>query len=103
MDEPTAFTVGVWKVKPGNQDAFIEAWEEIGEVFLKLENPPLWGKLVQSELDPTQFYSFGPWDDAGHVALMRQDDASMAAIQKAASLCDEATPTPCTLRAAADR
>ncbi len=58
--EEAVYTLGVWRVKPGQEVAFIEAWKALGTIFAKLPQPPGKGTLLQSLADPLLFYSFGP-------------------------------------------
>ena len=61
------YTTGTWKPKPGEEDAFVEAWtafagwagEQPGAGTLR---------LARDAADPGQFVSFGRWDsfDAAH-------------------------------------
>lgn len=55
------YTHALWRVKPGREDEFIEAWKALGDVFTRLSQPASQGTLIQSLDDPTLFYSFGPW------------------------------------------
>lgn len=86
------YTLGVWKVKPGQEAEFVDAWKGLGEIFSELPHPPGTGTLVQSVSDPVLFYSFGPWKSMEHVAEMRTDPRSQAGIQRLVDLCTEATP-----------
>jgi hypothetical protein len=87
------YTVGAWRVKPGNEAAFIEAWKGLSAVFARLPKPPPGrGTLVQSLADPLLFYSFGEWGSLADVQAMRGDPAAQAAIEQVRDLCSEATP-----------
>lgn len=86
------YTLGVWKVKSGKQDAFVEAWKELGSFFYSLPSPPGPGTLVQSVEDPAQFYSFGPWRSIEDIQAMRANPQAPEMIGKLAALCDVATP-----------
>ena len=90
--ESDIYTLGVWKVKPGQEGAFIAAWKELGDFFLSLPSPPGPGTLVQSLDDPTQFYSFGPWRSLEDIQAMRADPRTPAEIGKLMALCQEAKP-----------
>ena len=90
--ESDVYTLGVWKVTPGNQKMFISAWKALGEYFGSLQNPPGPGTLVQSIQDDTVFYSFGPWRSMEDIQAMRSDPGTPGQIAKLAALCDEATP-----------
>lgn len=92
MSEPI-YTLGVWRVKPGKEAEFIEAWKDLGGVFRQLPNPPSGkGTLLQSLNDPLLFYSFGPWESAEAIQAMRANAEAQQGIQRVAALCSEATP-----------
>ena len=86
------YTLGVWKVKPGQEESFIAVWRELGNFFLSLPKPPGPGTLVQSLEDATLFYSFGPWNSLEDIQAMRAHPQAPAMIGKLASLCEQATP-----------
>jgi len=86
------YTLGVWKVKPGEEESFIAVWKELGDFFLSLPKPPGPGTLVQSLEDATLFYSFGPWNSLEDIQAMRAHPQASAMIGKLASLCETATP-----------
>jgi len=67
----TSYTLATYKVIPDQQDVFVEAWNDLASVFAAFPNPPYWGTLLRSTSDPTLFHSFGPWEDARHIAAMR--------------------------------
>ncbi|HEY5639841.1 MAG TPA: hypothetical protein VIW01_07290 [Dehalococcoidia bacterium] len=86
------YTLGVWKVKRGQEDRFIEAWKGLGRFFYSLPNPPGLGTLVQSADDPTRLYSFGPWKSMEDVQAMRSHPRSAEEIGKLRELCEEGGP-----------
>ena len=90
MDE-VYYTHALWKVKTGKTEEFIAAWKSLGEIFLETGGTPH-GTLIQSLSDPTEFYSFGPWDSLEAMQAMRADARPQEAIRKVRELCDEATP-----------
>ncbi len=65
------YTLGVWRVKDGEQSEFIAAWQALGHYFHSLPRPPGRGTLVQSVDEPQQFYSFGPWRTLDDIREMR--------------------------------
>ena len=86
-------TLGMWRVKPENQEAFVSAWKRLGETFSRLPNPPSGeGTLVQSTADPTVFYSFGPWSSLQDIEAMRSNPQAQAGIAALKALCTEAIP-----------
>ncbi len=91
--EGRVYTLGMWRVKPGKEAEFIEAWKGLSGVFSKLPQPPGGkGTLVQSLNDPLLFYSFGEWTSMDAIQAMRQDATAQAGIKKVGELCTEATP-----------
>ena len=87
------YTLGMWRVKPGNEESFVAAWKEMGAFFKGLPNPPgAEGILVRSVQDETLFYSFGPWRSAEDIQAMRAHPDTAAKMGKLIALCDEAQP-----------
>ena len=86
------YTLARWKVKPGLEEQFIQAWKEMGEVFLTLPRPATQGTLVRSMTEPSVFFSFGPWKDSAEIEAMRTDLEAKDAMQRVIDLCEEATP-----------
>lgn len=87
-----AFTLAVYRVKPGREDEFVAAWDGLAETFSSLPNPPLWGTLIRHLTERTLFYSFGPWRGREDVRAMRESPAAAAAFRRLHELCDELTP-----------
>lgn len=79
-------------MKDGKESAFIAAWKAVGEAFYELSHPPGPGTLLQSESDPSLFYSFGPWNRLEDIEAMRDDPGARAAIARLVELCVEASP-----------
>lgn len=86
------YTHALWRIKPGNEEAFIEAWTALAEAFSNLDEPPLWGTLLKSTTEPNLFYSFGPWRSSADVEQMRSSQVAHGALSEVRQLCDEATP-----------
>jgi len=87
------FTLGVWRVKPGRESEFVEAWKDLGAVFAQLPQPPSGkGTLLQSLVEPALFYSFGPWRNRQAVQAMRDSPQAQAGLARLRDLCTEATP-----------
>jgi heme-degrading monooxygenase HmoA len=86
------YTHARWKVRPGNEEEFITAWKAMGDVFLSLPGASTHGTLIPSPSDPTEVYSFGPWDSLEQIQAMRADPRAREAIQRVVGLCEEAAP-----------
>ena len=87
-----AYTLAMYRVKAGQEDAFMSAWNGLAETFSSLPNPPLWGTLIRHRTDRTLFYSFGPWRSAEHVTAMRESPEAGEAFRRLHELCVELTP-----------
>ncbi|HYP26913.1 MAG TPA: hypothetical protein VE262_09360 [Blastocatellia bacterium] len=87
-----AYTLAMYRVKDGLEDAFISTWNELADTFSSLDNPPLWGTLIRHQTDRTLFYSFGPWRSFEHIKVMRESPKAGEAFGKLRELCIELTP-----------
>ena len=87
-DQP--YTLARWLVAPGQEDAFVAAWQDLGLFFLALPMPPHWGTLLRSVEEPRLFYSFGPWPSMETIAAMRAHPDAPAALAKLTALCETA-------------
>jgi hypothetical protein len=88
----TSYTLASYKVKPGCEDQFMRAWNDLASTFSSLPNPPYWGTLIRSRSDRTLFYSFGPWENEADVAAMRTNDKAAAAFRGIQDACEAMTP-----------
>jgi hypothetical protein len=86
------YTLTRWRVKPGNEEDFVAAWQELAAYFSSLPQPPGQGILLQCIDASDLFYSFGPWLDLNAVRSMRADPGAQAAFDRLAHLCDETSP-----------
>jgi quinol monooxygenase YgiN len=91
MNEQT-YTLAMYRVKEGQEDAFIAEWKQLAETFSSLPDPPIWGTLIRHHTDRTLFYSFGPWRSGEHVKAMRENPAAGQAFGRLHALCEEMTP-----------
>ena len=88
-----AYTLASWRVKPGHESEFVEAWKAVGKTFRELPRPPSGkGTLIQSVTDPALYYSFGPWSNSDDIVAMREDADAQKSMRRAMNLCTEVTP-----------
>jgi hypothetical protein len=90
--ESRAYTLAMYRVKPGQEAAFLSAWNELARTFASLKRPPIWGTLIRHRTDRTLFYSFGPWTNAEDVKAMREDPQASKAFQRIGAACIEVVP-----------
>ncbi|HLM02905.1 MAG TPA: hypothetical protein VK400_17770 [Pyrinomonadaceae bacterium] len=51
MMSEQAFTLAMYRVKEGEEKAFVSAWSDLAETFSSLPNPPIWE--LSSVIKPT--------------------------------------------------
>jgi heme-degrading monooxygenase HmoA len=86
------YRLATYRVIPGKEDDFIKTWNDLALTLGGLRHPPEWGALIRSTRDATLFHSFGPWDEAEHIAAMRKSPQATAAFAAMQSLCVETLP-----------
>jgi heme-degrading monooxygenase HmoA len=72
---PNVWTHGVWRVKPGREEEFVDLWRQMareGMATLETVEPPT---LLRDHDEPTEFVSFGPWPNLEEVDRFRSSDA----------------------------
>jgi heme-degrading monooxygenase HmoA len=67
----TPYTQGVWQVKPGYADDFVNAWTEFAEWTKTHVNGAQWAKLLRDTDDENRFVSIGPWESTGAIEHWR--------------------------------
>jgi hypothetical protein len=65
------WTHGVWVVKAGHEDQFVEAWRAMAGGAVAKFDPPGRPDVMRDRERPNVFRSFGGWD-AGTVARFRE-------------------------------
>ena len=88
----TPCTMAEWEVRPGNEAAFIDAWDRFAEWTAGHQPGAIVGVLVQDVADPRRFVSYGPWDSPEAIAAWRGSPASRAAFDRFRELCETITP-----------
>ena len=68
------FTHGRWVVRPGNEDEFIAAWQELADWTGREVQGADWARLLRDEDEPHVFFSFGPWESRQAVEAWRKLD-----------------------------
>jgi heme-degrading monooxygenase HmoA len=59
----TVYTLGVWRVKPGREADFVNAWDEFARWTVESGYEST-GTLLRDRSEPGRFVSFGPWPSA---------------------------------------
>jgi len=63
-------TTGIWLVRPGEQDAFVEAWTHFAEWAATMPGAQTL-RLGRDSQDSSKFVSFAPWTDAEAVRVWK--------------------------------
>jgi heme-degrading monooxygenase HmoA len=67
------YTLGVWTVKPGREQDFIDAWHGMAAATAA-EYPGSSAVLLQDRDTPTKFISSGPWESLEQIEAWRGSD-----------------------------
>jgi quinol monooxygenase YgiN len=86
------YTLGIWIVKKGKEKVFIAAWREFAKWSLKKQLGNTMATLLQDEVCPQQFISFGPWKNHKCIQVWRNQPEFKDFIQKARHLCEDIKP-----------
>jgi hypothetical protein len=69
---PPIWTHGVWIVKAGREDEFVDAWRamaRLGQERFEAVEPP---RLLRDRERPNVFVSFGPWPSIEEIDRFRE-------------------------------
>ncbi len=88
----TVYTLATWVVKPGNESAFIKAWDDFAHWTSMNQKGAQDAVLVQDSENSRKFISFGPWQDMDTVTQWRSTPEFKKAFAKFRELCIEIQP-----------
>ena len=60
MSEP--YTCGIWTVKAGKEEEFINLWQELADWTAREVPGARWARLLQDLDSPNRFVSVGTWE-----------------------------------------
>ena len=72
---PDVWTHGVWTVKPGREDEFVDVWRSMARRGLAELNTAAPPTLLRDHDHPNVFISFGPWPSLAEVTRFRSSPA----------------------------
>lgn len=93
------WTLGIWTAKPGQEQAFREAWTGFAQWTAQHHPAASRAWLLQDAQQPQRFISFGPWESAEAVDAWRSSPEFKDFVARVRELCDGFEPQ--TLRLAA--
>lgn len=70
----TVYTLGLWRVRPAQEEAFVEAWQEMAN-RTRESFPDATAVLLRDRDDPSLFISTGPWTSMDEVSRWRSSNA----------------------------
>ena len=92
MNSPQqTYTSATWKVKPGNEQEFIDTWKAFAKWTVDNVKGAEYARLLQDNLDATRFVSFAPWNNEETIANWREMDEFKTWISKLGALLSEPT------------
>jgi heme-degrading monooxygenase HmoA len=67
------YTLGIWRVKAGHEDEFVEAWQALASATAS-EFPGASAVLLRDRDEPSTFISSGPWESLEMIETWRASD-----------------------------
>ena len=84
------YTMGFWRAKTGEEDAFVAAWTEFAE-WMKTQPGVRTARLVRDLKEPAKFISFADWDGIESIHAWKATDEFKQRIAKVKQHTDEFT------------
>lgn len=76
-----SFTTGIWNVKKGKEQEFINAWKEIAQwTFNNMDGGS--ARLLQDAKDQSRFISVGKWVSENNIQKWRETTEFKTALEK---------------------
>ena len=86
------YTLGIWNVKPGNEQAFIALWKSLAVWTEEHFSGGGGASLLQDASDRQLFISFGTWKDADTINAWRATAEFLSFAATARMLCEKMEP-----------
>ncbi len=86
------YTSGIWTVKPGKEEEFIQAWREFANWSGSSQVGAGAARLLQDLEHPNRLISFGDWDNPESIQQWRSTPEFAAFLVQARALCDDIQP-----------
>lgn len=102
MSNSIPYTVGLWTVKPGKENAFIAEWRTFAKWTAKNQPGAKTGYLLQDPKSPEKFISFGPWESEEAVRRWRESPEFKLFGSRVKDLCSEFQPRSLVLVATSE-
>jgi len=86
------YTSGIWNVKPGEEDAFAEAWAEFVATGKDVPGSGEF-RLVRDQQVPGRYLSFAPWENAEARETWMGKPEMQEGLKRASSHCEDVQTT----------
>jgi heme-degrading monooxygenase HmoA len=93
------YACGIWTVKPGSEQQFVDAWSELAEWTGAEVAGSSWAKLLRDRERSNRFISFGPWDSLDAIERWRAHPGWQERVQRIRELLDSFEPNTLELAA----
>ena len=90
--EGNIFSAGIWTVKPGREEGFLQRWKEFALWTMDNQKGPVSVVMVRDIEQQNVFISFCPWADLESIRIWRQTPAFSEAFRDFKNLCDKIEP-----------
>lgn len=90
--EGSLFSMGVWDVKKGMEDEFVEAWRSFAEWTSRNRQGALGVQLLRERTFPQRFVTIGPWENVESLKAWRESDEFLEFFDRAKRLCTDIRP-----------
>jgi heme-degrading monooxygenase HmoA len=87
------YTCGIWTVKPGREEEFINGWQELADWTLSEVPGAMWARLLQDRSNPSRFVSVGPWASLDAIEAWRGLPAWREQVERLRGLLDGFEPS----------
>ncbi|HEY3105308.1 MAG TPA: antibiotic biosynthesis monooxygenase family protein [Gaiellaceae bacterium] len=92
------YTSGVWTVKAGEEDEFVEAWKDLVALGAEMPGSETF-RLLRDLERPNRFLSFAPWESFDAQQAWREHPEFSKRIERARAHCDDFQTTTYELAA----
>jgi heme-degrading monooxygenase HmoA len=86
------YTAGIWVAKPGCEEAFKQAWEELARWTHATFEGAISVVLLQDTANPRRFISVGPWRSSDDIEKWRATDEFKNAVGRMRPLLESFEP-----------
>lgn len=92
MAEEEIYSVGIWSVKQGKEEAFLKIWTDLANWTMANKMGGISVVMLKDVEQNNLFISYGPWTSLESVQKWRQQSEFKAAFVKLKEVCNEIKP-----------